>query len=140
MTNREFILATLLPYKENPDTCAFGALENQCLYLMRDDNGTVKHCAVGKWLLEPSSDKLCSVKDICDGDIDTLKKMLKPDAAAQNLPIIVWLKMQNYHDLLAESVFDKNILVDYPILINNKVKAIEDMLEIKLPELYVKSV
>src|SRR6478752_232003 len=94
---REFILNTLLPYKEDPSTCATNAFGN-CMYL--DDKG--RKCALGKhmkegpWQLEENK----NINTLSDEY--TLNHMLTDEALDQNISIDIWSTIQSYHDRIAD--------------------------------------
>lgn len=95
MTNetRQFILDTLLPYKENPNNCAME--ENKCLYL--DSQG--RKCAVGKHLVE-------GVHQSYTGSLSGLLKhygenIFTEEAKSHHIPKELWSAMQDYHDSIA---------------------------------------
>lgn len=121
---REFILNTLLPYKEDSSTCAINQFGN-CMYL--DDKG--RKCAVGKhmktgpWQLIENK----NIRDLHENDYK-LEDMLTNEALDQNIPINIWSGMQNYHDHIANAswVFTKNSTVCH----------LEEETGFKFPELY----
>lgn len=116
---RQFILDTLLPYKNNPETCAHK--NGRCLYLTESGNKCAvgKHMKKGKWQY---SDK--RIRPLLDEYTDKIftKKALKHELSWR-----VWDLMQGYHDSIVatKSLFTTNFYV----------KGIEESLGIELPEL-----
>jgi hypothetical protein len=91
-TQEQFIIDTLLPYKEDPETRAVndGGL---CEYLTSDG----KKCAIGKHLKEGNwQSYVGSVKAL--NEEFTLSEILTDEAKEQNLSIRDWGNLQNYHD------------------------------------------
>lgn len=117
---REFILNTLLPYKEDPSTCAID--RGTCKYL--DSKG--RKCALGKHLIEGIHQTFNGVVDELDVKYG-LNNILTEEAKLQGIPINVWKKMQNYHDELA------NGRTSYIIGI---ISVLEIKTGLKFPELY----
>jgi hypothetical protein len=117
---REFILNTLLPYKENPSICA---IDNGCVYLA--PNG--KKCAVGKHLIEGEHQKF--VGDIYDLDAEyNLNNILTEEAQKQNIPFKVWKLMQDFHDCIATKVSETRL--------NYIIKKLEEETNFYFNELY----
>lgn len=118
---KEFILNTLLPYKEDPSTCAINE-EGACLYLTDDG----KKCAVGKHLIDGEHQKykagVYSLFRVFDED-----KILTEEAKQQHLPIKVWYIMQRYHDAIVSEVPQFEI--------NEIIKALEKETKFEFPEL-----
>ncbi len=113
---RQFILDTLLPYKENPELCAISSIGN-CVYLTEDG----KKCAVGKHMKEGEWQKSEEIF------IDLIKLypkelFLTEEALSYNLTNAIWLAMQEYHDSL--SIDDK---------VNSR--RLEELTGLKFPEL-----
>ncbi len=119
---REFILNTLLPYKEDPSTCGYDKETEKCYYLTKDG----RKCAVGKHMIEgehqSSPDSIVYLTEQ-----KSLDKYLTQEAIEQNLSLNVWAIMQEYHDKIAISA-DKTI--------NNKAAKLERVTGLKFPELY----
>lgn len=126
MNKREFILNTLIGYKNDPTTCA---IENGfCRYLTQDGH----KCAVGKHLKEgPWQNELNM------GIRELIKKyeedIFTDEAKEQNLSISEWNTMQLYHDTISTSLELPNIFS-----INNHVKRLEILTGLEFPELYFK--
>ena len=125
---KEFVLKTLLPYKEDPSKCAsvttteYGINSDRCMYLTEDG----RKCAVGVWMNEGEWQKsFKSARELLNEYPQD--KVLKKEALEMNLTLSEWQLLQSYHDTLAH----------HPRHINNRVKIIENILEIKLPELKV---
>ncbi len=118
---REFILDTLLPYKENPSICGINDNGN-CLYVTNNHN----KCAVGKHLIEGEHQYF-------EGDvygIDTeynLNNILTEEAQKQNIPLHIWDLMQSYHDSIAKGRLNK---------INTIVIDLEKQTNFEFPELF----
>lgn len=121
MTKREFILDTLLPYREDPEkNCATDGVA--CVYL--DDEG--RKCAVGKHLKDGRWQYF-------EGGYENLismfpkKEVFTEEALEQDLSDREWELMQLYHD---------NLLCD-------RAKTMEALAELeestgeKFPELYI---
>ena len=109
---QEFILDTLLPYKENPKLCGYDYKNEECCYLTKDG----KKCAVGKHMKEgPWQNYSNSFEELIESY--TPEEFLTDEAFEQNIPTYVWQAMQEYHDFLAtDSIKDT---------INDKVNFIE---------------
>ncbi len=117
---REFILNTLLPYKENPATCAFG--DNGCCYLTSDG----RRCAVGKHMIEGEHQKIgTAISDTIS--FPDINAVLNADAVAQEIPVETWRQIQWYHDSIA--------LSDTTESINRCVNKLEKMTGFQFPEL-----
>ncbi len=120
MNKREFILNTLIGYKNNPETCAYE--NDRCLYLTSDG----RKCAVGKHLKEGEH-------QYCHGDVDILlydynsDDIFTDEAKQYDLSIREWDLMQKYHDYIAQ---DKNIS-----RLNNIVTSLEEITKLSFPEL-----
>lgn len=132
-TKKQFILDTLLPYKNNPQLCAFkyNTILDQysCVYLTDDG----KKCAVGKHLIEGEHQNfLGTVGELLmtyqEEDIFT------PEALEQNLSIPVWTLMQRYHDVIGNDT-GRGVQLDI-IEINHLVADLELALNEKFEELY----
>ena len=121
-TLKQFILDTLLPYKENPETCGYDETYEQCVYLTEDG----RKCAVGKHMLEGSWQN--SSADVGTLDVKYgLEKILKKSALEQNLMVDVWDNIQHYHDVVALNKGMHSI--------NHAVDLLEKELNIELDEL-----
>lgn len=127
---REFVLKTLLPYKEDNSLCGFE--RDGCVYLTNDG----RKCAVGKWM-EPgpwqksTSDYLGLVQYFSP------KEFFVEKAHSMNLTDIAWVLMQAYHDSIARYSADM-----CTSSINRALKALKGLekeLNIELPELYLKA-
>ena len=128
MNKREFVLDTLLPYKEDLSTRAFDG--GSCLYLTADGN----KCAVGKHMVEgPWQKKITSIKGLVEHY--TFEQMLTPEAFAMGFNLNTWAAIQRYHDNLFNNLNSIQIFE-----LNLVVIGIEDELGIKLPELILKEI
>lgn len=129
---KEFILKTLLPYKENPKLCAI--VGNQCSYLTKDG----RKCAVGRWMKEGEWQKyessvlglpLDKHKKDTENEKITINDVLIEEAAIMNFNINQWKFIQKYHDNLARYSIGTHL--------NRDVEYIEKEFEIELPELKI---
>jgi len=126
MDKRQFILDTLLPYKENPETCA--ANNGTCYYLMVDG----RKCAVGKHMIEGEHQQF-------KGDVDSLHyqfgldKVLTDEAKQIGLKVIEWMYIQLYHDTLSE--FSDGGRTSYDV--NLRVLRLEETTGLEFPELKI---
>ena len=120
ISQKQFILDTLLPYKEDPSTCAIDG--GECEYLTEDGRmcAVGKHMEKGQWQTEFNS-----FTDIAD--IFGLDKVLKKSALKQEFTIKQWTYMQQYHDKVAIS--------GGKFLINDRVEKLEESFNIDLTEL-----
>ena len=121
-SQKQFILDTLLPYKEDPTTCAIG--DAKCMYLTEDGRKCAvgKHMKKGKWQESKFNLSVEAISN-CYG----LEKVLKKSALKQELTVQQWGYIQSYHDYVAMGRRDT--------LINNQVKRLEESLNIDLTEL-----
>jgi hypothetical protein len=93
---REFILDTLLPYKQNPQLCGYDDDTECCSYLT--SKGT--RCVVGKYMKEgPWQKQNRSIDSLLRSF--NLEEIFTDEALAQNIPIDIWQLMQEYHDNIA---------------------------------------
>lgn len=117
---REFILKSLLPYKEDPARCGYDPASTNCMYLTPDG----KKCAVGQYL-NPGKWQLFmgSVKPLF-ANYGT--GILTDEAREQKIPIEVWESMQAYHDKLAKG---------HSILTDDDLDDLERETGYKFPEL-----
>lgn len=123
---RNFILKTLLPYKEDRSKCAVSKITGNCLYLTEDG----KKCAVGVHL---KKGKWQYDKNGYYSLINKFgKKIFKKNALKHEFQDKVWNLMQQYHDSLAKGYAP--LWYTHP---NACLKNIEESLGIKLPELYI---
>ena len=121
-SQKQFILDTLLPYKEDPKTCAID--DDRCEYLTEDGRmcAVGKHMKKGKWQESKFNLSVRAISD-CYG----LEKALKKSALKQNFTIEQWGYIQSYHDYVATRWSDT--------LINEEVEKLEESLNIDLTEL-----
>lgn len=99
MDKKQFILDTLLPYKEDRSQCAIFISENKsviCKYI----NEEGKKCAVGKHLIEGEHQKFQGTVEQLDNKY-SLQKILTKEANNQDFSLIEWTLMQEYHDGIA---------------------------------------
>ena len=119
-SQKQFILDTLLPYKEDPKTCAID--DDRCEYLTEDGRmcAVGKHMKKGQWQTE-----FMDVSGI--DDVFGLKKVLKKSALKQEFTVEQWELIQRYHDKCA----------DYAHIgvINFRVEKLEESFNIDLTEL-----
>tara|TARA_R110000851_G_scaffold107744_1_gene228227 strand:+ start:4307 stop:4705 length:399 start_codon:yes stop_codon:yes gene_type:complete len=127
-TQKQFILDTLLPYKEDPTTCGYEV--SSCLYLTGDG----KKCAVGKHLI---TGEWQNHTGDYNGLIDTYnaEDIFTQEALDQKLPSRVWRAMQFYHDNLAlgQNRTKEHIVASDSF--NRHITEIENALKIELTEL-----
>lgn len=106
---RQFILKTLLPYKDDKKKCSTILIDKidgsgkraKCVYLRRHNNPSKeKRCAVGQHMIPgPWQDNI--------SDFEGLTKEYNPsefftkEAQDQNLDNYTWTMIQMYHDRLA---------------------------------------
>lgn len=93
---KEFIIESLLPYKENPSLCGY---ENGwCMYLTSDG----RKCAIGQYM---KKGKWQSFNDVRVDKLLTtdnkVKRYMNALWCKQNIPNVVALYMQQYHDQIA---------------------------------------
>lgn len=92
---KEFILNTLIKYKEDRSKCAsLGKVS--CVYLHLK---TGNKCAVGEHLIDGEHQHF-------NGSVDRLFDkygfgILTQEAQEQQIPVNVWMEMQRYHDSIA---------------------------------------
>lgn len=117
---KEFILETLLPYKQDPSNCAYA--NNNCLYLTKDG----RKCAVGKHMKNgPWQKKESNIIFLVT--TFSLEEMLTEEAFKQDISVKIWQKIQNYHDAIASELSKESI--------NDCVKSLEELTNFKFPEL-----
>ena len=92
---KEFIIKSLLPYKENPDLCGYNG--KNCVYLTEDN----KKCAIGQYMkpgpwqnIQGSVTTLFHEHEEIDIMTDEWLKQNVTEAAAN--------AMQEYHDSIAK--------------------------------------
>lgn len=104
-TQEQFIIDTLLPYKEDPETRAVSRYD-LCTYLTDDG----KKCAIGKHLKEGNwQSYVGSVKAL--NEEFTLSEILTDEAKEQNFDLKDWFDMQNYHDTFnVESAANQHLI------------------------------
>lgn len=123
MSQKQFILDTLLPYKLDRSTCATNINLN-CVYL---DSNTGNKCAIGKHMKKGVwQQHKGSVLELVSHY--KLSNILTEEANSQNLSLDIWGTIQSYHDSLARKLDS---------LVNPIVKLLETDLNIDLSELYI---
>ena len=101
---KQFILDTLVPYFEDPQTRGYNKDTKLCSYLTKDG----KKCAVGKHMKEGPWQKynwgLVSLLNT-----KTLEEILTDEAFAIGLTVGEWASVQNVHDNIKtnSSIFSK---------------------------------
>ena len=123
---KNFILKTLLPYKENPSTCGFNFGDETCEYLTDDG----RKCAFGKWMKKgqwqlPIHNSRVASRLI---EVFSINILLKP-ARDMQFTGYQWDLIQECHDRIADS--------SNPTIINMKVARIEEAFNLELPELKI---
>tara|TARA_R110000796_G_scaffold207342_1_gene323647 strand:+ start:457 stop:822 length:366 start_codon:yes stop_codon:yes gene_type:complete len=119
-TQEQFIIDTLLPYKEDPETRAVN--ENEyCMYLT-DDN---RKCAVGQHLKKGEWQRFIGDVSMVDEEYDIFE-ILTDEAKEQNLSVEDWGNIQNYHDNF-----------NVKVAANKSLKILEKKLNINLGVLYL---
>jgi hypothetical protein len=115
---RQFILDTLLPYKQDRNLCGYEG--EDCMYLTLDG----RMCAVGKHMREGewqySSD---TIKHLVN--TYTMSTILTENAVQVGLTLDEWELLQNYHDNLARGHG-----------VHWAVSNLEKVTNLKFPELY----
>jgi len=119
---REFILNTLLPYKEDPSTCGFNPKTQGCFYKTEDG----KKCAVGKHMLEGEWQKCADGAETLFNDYDK-NQFLTKEALEQDLTVEQWDSIQQYHDAVAQK--------DSKESINRRVSWLQKETGFEFPEL-----
>ena len=118
-TQKQFILDTLLPYKQDPTTCA---IDGACKYLTEDG----RKCAVGKHMKKGKWQTKVMDVDSIDRKFG-LDKVLKKSALKQGFTIEQWGLIQGYHDKCAS--------YSHIEVMNFRVEKLEESLNITLTEL-----
>lgn len=111
---KEFIIKSLLPYKENPSLCGY---ENGwCMYLTSDR----RKCAIGQYMKKGKWQSLNNVRvDKLLSTDEIVKKYMKAEWCKQNVPNIVAFYMQQYHDQIAVNYINHNINITVDCMENN---------------------
>jgi hypothetical protein len=126
---KNFILKTLLPYKEDMSKCAYDKVSGLCLYLTDDG----RKCAVGRWLKKGEWQEIAAsaltLFELYGFDI-----LLKP-ARDMNFTDTKWKRIQSYHDKLVN--FKKSNSDNDKRACNNAVENLEIIFRIELPELRI---
>lgn len=120
MNKREFILNTLIGYKNDPSTCAIDN-HRDCMYLVHDG----RKCAVGKHLKE-------GIHQQHVGNVGSLiekygENIFTDEARQYNLSEVEWKLMQRYHDGIALGLYNNYY--------NQVVKDLEHETKLEFPEL-----
>jgi len=125
-TRQEFILETLLPYFQDPSTCAWNESEERCEYLTSDD----KKCAFGKHLREyDETYEGENADDLLKRDED----ILTDEATAQNLSGKQWNTIQAVHDVWAKNKHSIGFI--NTIHVKGKILQCEQLCDVDLSEL-----
>lgn len=120
-TQQQFIIDTLLPYKQDPTTRALDS-RGLCVYLDNQGNKCAlgKHLKQGEWQYD-------------EGDVTylndeyNLNSILTDEAKEQNLSIKDWANIQVYHDTMVDNKNESNAAL----------KRLEEDLNIDLKVLYL---
>jgi hypothetical protein len=118
---KNFVLKTLLPYKQDPSTCGYDKEEEACLYLTKEG----KKCAFGKWM-KKGPWQHCGADAYSILRENTQQKVLLKPALEMDFWPEVWQNIQYYHDCIAKG--EKTDAL-------KALDEIEHLLEIELPEL-----
>ena len=119
-SQKQFILDTLLPYKEDPTTCAIDG--DSCVYLTEDG----RKCAVGKHMKKGRWQEV--ITDVIGINREFgIEKVLKKSALKQGFTIKQWELIQRYHDKCAD--------YSHIEVMNFRVELLEESLNIDLTEL-----
>lgn len=129
---KNFVLKTLLPYKQDPSKCGTSDT-GTCQYLTSDG----KKCAVGRWMKKGwwqdyMGDAVTLEQEVARSGL-TLNDILLKEARDMNLSSEEWSELQCYHDSLSRHSND--IMVTRPEVLNKRVDAIEHKFDIELNEL-----
>ena len=130
MDTRQFILKTLLPYKEDSSKCALSPDNGGCVYLTKDG----KKCAVGVWMKDGAwqqstkyfEDLSYAIHAYGQYGLSSVDDIFLPEAAEQNLSNDQWIALQEYHDAIALSGVPSA---------NEALDTIEKLFGLSLPEL-----
>lgn len=126
---KEFILETLLPYKEDVSLCSTES--GICVYLTTDG----RKCAVGKHLIDGPAQSYSGNVYSLDGRY-CLNDILTEEAKEQNIPLLVWNSIQCYHDKLSYLYKCKSDYLQYRINgVNEALDNLEESTNFKFPEL-----
>jgi len=127
---KQFILDTLLPYKNDNKTCGYDFELDVCLYLTQDG----RTCAVGKHLDKNKAYYSEIIESENKSSVDTLannyklKEVLTDEALKFGLTNYQWEIIQIIHDNYAKKL---------KLIINGKVILLANLLNINLDELLV---
>jgi hypothetical protein len=122
---KQFILDTLLPYKNDQTLLSLSLSGTGCSYL----NNEGKKCAIGKYMKEGPWQTF-SGWAVELFRINDEKNIMSQEWLDQQIPIKVALNMQQYHDLIALNDSKKSI--------DNVISNLEQLTGFKFPELYIK--
>lgn len=92
-SNQEFIINLLLPYFQDPTTCAVH--QDSCKYLMPDG----RKCAVGKCLID--AEKFKDIKANASILIEAESESILIPEARNRFTLTQWDDIQSIHDTLA---------------------------------------
>jgi len=102
---KEFLLKTLLPYKNNRELCGYNGLN--CLYLTDDK----KKCAIGQYMKEGHwQHTQVGVSALFEKY--TEKEIMSDEWVNQNIPLEVAVAMQGYHDSIAQNNIISKFYID----------------------------
>lgn len=135
MDKRQFILDTLLPYKEDITKCAV-IKYGSCEYLTDDG----RKCAVGMHM-KPGPWQLY-VGDVVDlFEEYNSEDILTDDALSMRFTAYDWKPIQKYHDTIANFHKNQGDIIISPNVnkeaANDAVRHMESIHNIKLPELLI---
>lgn len=122
---KEFLLKSLLPYKNDPSLCGYN--DGDCVYLTKDN----KTCAIGQHMKPgPWQHKIASASTLFKSYGE--KKIMTKEWLNQSIPHEVADKMQQYHDVIA---YSSRFHDDRKNIINQHVDSLEKMTGFDLKEL-----
>lgn len=109
---KEFILKSLLPYKNNPETCGYDG--TNCVYITNDGTSfyerlllflrinKIKKCAIGQYM-KPGPWQYFKGSASSLFDYYEENEIMTDEWLSQNISHDVANSMQNYHDTLARN-------------------------------------
>lgn len=127
---KQFILDTLLPYKEDKTLLSISLIGNGCSYLSHIGN----KCAIGKHMKEGPWQQYSDWVGTLFQEYSE-EKIMSQDWLEQQIPTEVAQNIQQYHDALAlpipHNIYNANT-------VNHIVSHLERLTKFELSELYIK--